>query len=73
MQNDHDFRFLATERVRELHREARSSHLADARLRLITGLWRAKVRAALRRHSAGTAASAVQVPSPCPVPASCDD
>ena len=73
MQNDHDFWFLATERVRELQREARSSHLTDARLRLIMGLWRAKVRAAFRRHSAGPAASAVQLPSPCPVPASCDD
>ena len=73
MQNDHEFQFLAAERVRELQREARSSHLADARLRLILGLWLSKIGPALRRRSTGTTASAVQVPFPCSVPASCDD
>ena len=73
MQNDHEFRFLVTERVRELQREARSSHLTDARLRLVLGLWRAKIRATLRRRLEGAATHDLPMPSCCSVPARCND
>ena len=71
MQNDHDYRFLAAERVRELQREARSGHLADARLRFILSSWLSRIRAAFRRRSVGTATQAVQLPSCCSVQIGC--
>jgi hypothetical protein len=51
MYNDHDYRFLAAERIQELQRDALSSHLTDARLNVFWGIWAAKVRAALHWHS----------------------
>ena len=72
MQNSHGYRFLAAERVRELQREARSSHLTDARLRFILSIWLSKICAAFRRRSVGAAIPTVQVLSYRSVQVGCD-
>ena len=40
MQNDHDYRFLVADRIRQLQQQALGNHLLDDRLRaLLRGAW----------------------------------
>lgn len=65
MQNDHDYRFLAADRIRQLQQEALGDHLLDDRLRALLRGAVSKVRRAWHRRSSREVTTCVPMPADC--------
>ena len=65
MQNDHDYRFLAADRIRQLQQEALGDHLLDDRLRALLRGAVSKVRRAWHRRSSRATPPCVPMSADC--------
>ena len=72
MQNDHNYRFLAADHIRQLQQQALGDHLLDDRLRaLLRGAWM-KVGRAWPCRSARAMPPCVPMPAASAGPVACD-